>query len=77
MCIPIQRRSRRDRVLVAVANFALFAGIALSYAVHSLGTIEKNWLEALRGFLIGLSVGINLLVIRFGRGCGRSNAENA
>jgi hypothetical protein len=76
MCIPIHQCSRKDRALRALANFALFAGIALVYAVHSSGTIEKNWLEALRGFLIGLSIGINLLMIRLGRRSGRTTAEN-
>ena len=76
MCIPIHQRSRRDRALRSFANFALFIGIALSYTVHSTGAIERNWIDAAHGFLIGLSIGINFLVIRFGRSCSRSTAEN-
>lgn len=76
MCFPIHQRSRRDRGLLAVANISLFLGIALPYALHFNGAVERSWIEAVRGLLIGLSIGINLLVIRFGRRCSRSTAEN-
>lgn len=67
MCIPIQERSRKQRVWMAVANLALVAGIVSAYAFHPASALGKDWLDALRGLFFGVSIGINLWVLRFAR----------
>lgn len=64
MCIPIHQRRLRERVLFAVANLALAAGIGLPYLIHAASTSKADWLDASRGLLIGLSISMNLLLVR-------------
>ncbi|HEY6489110.1 MAG: hypothetical protein WCC26_19950 [Terracidiphilus sp.] len=52
---------------MVVANLSLVAGIVLPYAFHPASGLGKDWLEALRGLFIGVSIGVNLLVLRFAR----------
>jgi len=68
MCIPIGQRSVKDRVLFGIANIALCIGIALPYLVHAEGA-ARNWLHGICGLLLGISIGIKLFGLRFGRGC--------
>jgi hypothetical protein len=67
MCIPVHQRSRKERLLMALANLVLCIGIALPYAVHTSSGFGKNCLDATRGMLIGVSIGVNLFLIRFAR----------
>ncbi len=67
MCIPLHQGSKRDRILMALAGIALSAGIALPYLLHPSGAAGKNWFEAVRGLLMGISIGLNLFMIRFAR----------
>lgn len=69
MCVPVWQRSRKKRLLLAVANVCLFSGIALGMVMHPASALGKNWLEGSRGLLMGLSIGMNLMVLRFGRNC--------
>ena len=72
MCVPIHHQhSVRNRVLLAIANLALAAGIALPYLVHVAGTSKADWLDASRGLLIGMSISMNFLLIRQMRSCRR------
>ena len=62
MCIPIHQRSRRERILFAIANLSLAAGIALPYVFHSANSLGENWLHAARGFLMGIAIGVHLFL---------------
>jgi hypothetical protein len=48
---------------------SLVVGLLLWLFVHPSGQIEKNWLHAVCGFLLGLSVTINLMGLVFARRC--------
>jgi hypothetical protein len=69
MCIPVWKRSLKDRTLMAVANLALCIGLVLPYVVHPAGQRSADWLDGIRGLLIGMSIGMNLLIIRLGKRC--------
>jgi hypothetical protein len=64
--IAFHRRSFPDRALGAAAAVALLVSFALPLAVHPAGAMGRNWLEAARGLCAGLSIGMNLLVVRRG-----------
>jgi hypothetical protein len=63
MCIPIHERSRRDRILLSLAAFALAAGTGLPHLIHSSSALNEDWIDALRGLLMGVSIGMNLMLI--------------
>lgn len=54
---------------MAVANLALSIGLVLPYFIHPAGQRSADWLDGIRGLLIGVSIGMNLSIIRFGRRC--------
>jgi hypothetical protein len=66
MCIPIRERSRKQRGLIAIANLALCLGVALPYGFRPTG-LNPHWLDAARGLLFGVSIGTNLMILRFGK----------
>jgi hypothetical protein len=67
MCVPFRERSRRQRVLMAIANIALLFGIALPGGMHSMARLHPDVLDAVRGLLLGLSIGMNLMILRLGK----------
>jgi hypothetical protein len=69
MCIPNRLLDKKSRRLMALANFALVLGLSLWLLVHPSGQVERNWLHAACGFLLGLSITINLLGLRCARRC--------
>ena len=69
MCIPNQKLDKKSRRLMALANISLVIGLLLWLFVHPTVQIEKNWLHAVCGFLLGLSVTINLFGLWFARRC--------
>jgi hypothetical protein len=69
MCIPIRQLDPKTRRLLAIGNMSLVVGLLLWLFVHPSGQIEKNWLHAVCGFLLGLSVTINLMGLVFARRC--------
>jgi hypothetical protein len=69
MCIPIRQLDPKTRRLLAIGNISLVVGLLLWLFVHPSGQIEKNWLHAVCGFLLGLSVTINLMGLVFARRC--------
>lgn len=69
MYIRVQQRSRRQRMWMIVANLSLVAGVILPYAFHPASGPGKDWFEAVRGLFFGVSMGINLMVLRFARRC--------
>jgi hypothetical protein len=58
--------------LYCVANLALVAGLTLPYAFHPVGAPGKDWMEGVRGLLMGVSIGMNLMLV----GSRRSGPEN-
>jgi hypothetical protein len=69
MFIPIRQLDPKTRRLLAIGNMSLVVGLLLWLFVHPSGQIEKNWLHAVCGFLLGLSVTINLMGLVFARRC--------
>jgi hypothetical protein len=69
MYFPNRNLNPRDRVIFQIGNFSLVAGLLLWMFVHPASQIEKNWLHAICGFLLGLSITISLLRLRFARRC--------
>ncbi len=63
MCLQIHQRDARTRALLVLANFTLGAGIALPYLIHATTMPNLDWLDASRGLLIGISLGMNLLLL--------------
>lgn len=67
MCVPIRRRDPRTRAMMAIGNFSLAAGVlAWNFTRHT-GNAPHAWLDGITGLFFGLSIGINLWVIRRGR----------
>jgi hypothetical protein len=69
MGIPNRQLDPKTRRLLAIGNMSLVVGLLLWLFVHPSGQIEKNWLHAVCGFLLGLSVTINLMGLVFARRC--------
>jgi hypothetical protein len=69
MCILVGKQSWKGRSLRAVANIALCIGLVLPYFIHPAGQRSADWLDGIRGLLIGMSLAMNLFIIRFGRRC--------
>lgn len=69
MCIPYRQRDPKTRRLMVIGNFALVLGLALWLLVHPTGRFQKDWLDAACGFLLGLSIAINLYGLWFARHC--------
>ena len=54
---------------VALANGALAVGLLLRLFAHPASAMALNWLDALVGFLLGISVAVNLFGLRSARRC--------
>jgi hypothetical protein len=67
MCIPLRQRSRRDRILMGIANFALAFGAGLPHLIHRIPGIEMDVVDALCGFLLGFSICMNFSLNRQAR----------
>jgi hypothetical protein len=67
MCIPNQSLDKKTRRLMAIGNIALVIGLLLWEFAHPAGQFQKNCLHAVCGFLLGLSITINLFGLRFAR----------
>lgn len=63
MCVSAWQLSRKNRLWVMVANLCLCAGIALGAVTHPAGQAARNWTDGVRGLLVGLSIGMNLMVV--------------
>jgi hypothetical protein len=75
MCIPNRQLNPKARRNRAIANASLVAGLLLWNSVrwnwiHPSSQIELNYLDAMCGLLMGISIGINLFVLRSARRCG-------
>lgn len=63
MCVPVWRLSRKNRLWMVVANLCLCCGIVLGAVMHPAGQAAKDWTDGVRGLLMGLSIGVNLMVV--------------
>lgn len=69
MCIPNQQLDKKTRRLMALANISLVIGLLLWLFVHPSGQVERNWLHAACGFLLGFSITVNLYGLWVARRC--------
>jgi hypothetical protein len=69
MCVPYRQLSSKIRRLIALGNLCLVVGLLLWSFVHPAGQIERNWVHTASGFLIGLSIAINLFALIGARRC--------
>ena len=74
MPIRLRQFDPRTRGRMVFANLCLAVGLLLSVFVHPAGQIEQNWLHAACGFLLGVSIAVNLFgLLSVGR-CSASEA---
>jgi len=70
MCIPIHQLDRKGRILLFIANISLVIGLLLwnfrEYILAS-NPLERDLLHAVCGFLLGLSITINLRMAMLSR----------
>ena len=64
----------RTRQRMVLANLSLAAGLMLRVLVHPAGQIQRNWLDAACGFLLGISIGVNLFGLWSCRHCGANES---
>ncbi len=69
MCIAHATSSRRSRWLRATANLALVAGLLLWNFSPKTTLASHDWIDALMGLLMGLSIGMNLMLLFLARRC--------
>jgi hypothetical protein len=62
MCL-IGCRDSKSRIPFTIANSSLAIGLLLQQFVHPSGQIAKDCLHAACGFLLGLSIAINLKLV--------------
>lgn len=62
----------KGRWLRFVANLALAAGLLLWIFARQVGGHAHAWLDAVIGLLIGLSIGMNLMLVWKSRTCRRT-----
>jgi hypothetical protein len=77
MCLNHRQLDPQSRRRIVVANLSLILAILLWNSerwnwVHTSSQFQKNWLDAITGFLFGLYITINLIILRRRGGCGQS-----
>jgi zinc transporter ZupT len=60
---------------MVLANLSLVAGLLLWVFVHPAGQIQRNWLDAVCGFLLGVSIAVNLLNLWSSSRCRNTEPE--
>jgi hypothetical protein len=70
MCVLANETAKRRRRLVAIGSGCLAMGLGLSNFVSRPGVHDGPWLHALVGFLLGVSVVMNLSAAVMARRCG-------
>ena len=63
MCLPIHRRDPRTRALFITANLSLTAAVLALNFSRRFGQPTPGWLDALTGFLMGLAIALQILVL--------------
>ncbi len=70
MCIPVQPLDRKGRLLLFIANISLVIGLLLwnfREYVWASNPVARDLLHAVCGFLLGLSITINLRMVMLNR----------
>ena len=61
---------------MAIGNFSLVIGLLLRMFVDRTGT-DQGWFDAALGLFFGISIAINVFVLRFGGRCGDAEAKSS
>ncbi len=69
MCLARRNLSSKARRFLVAGNLCLAAGLVLSIFSRHLAPQHANLYDALRGFLIGLSIAFNIAVLRMRANC--------
>jgi hypothetical protein len=69
MCVPYNQRDPKARRLIVIGNLSLMAALLFWQFARPSGATAREWSDGLCGLLFGISIGINLLVLRSGRRC--------
>jgi hypothetical protein len=64
MCLARSNLSLKARRFLAIGSLCLVAGLLMSLFDKDLGRQHASLYDALRGFLIGLSVAFNFVALR-------------
>lgn len=72
MFIRIRKFDPKARGRMALANISLVFGLLLWLFVHPAGQVERDWLHAICGFLLGVSIVVNLLTFWSSKRCGET-----
>ncbi len=59
---------------MGIGNFALAAGLALPYVLHPASVTHKDWMDGVKGLLLGVSIGLNLMLLWSRRRCRKTEA---
>jgi hypothetical protein len=60
MCVAYRLNTSRSRRLCALGNGCLAAGLILFQLVHPAGALGRDFAHAAAGFLVGISMALNL-----------------
>jgi len=82
MCIADRQLDPKTRRRMIIGNLSLILGILLWNSVrwnwiHPSSQIERNYLDGVCGLLLGISIGINLFVLRHCSRCGQKENEQS
>lgn len=69
-----RRLDPKSRRLLAIGNFSLVLGL-LPWIFREYIHANHNWVDALCGFFIGLSIALNLFCLRAARRCRSVGSE--
>jgi uncharacterized membrane protein YccC len=69
MCLNHRFMPRKARIFLAIGNLCLFACVALNTSNHSLAVHHSDWLDFLRGMMIGLGATFVFFSARLARRC--------
>jgi hypothetical protein len=82
MCIADRQLDPKTRRLMVIANLSFILAILLRNSerwhwFHPSSQIERNYLDGVCGLLLGISIGINLFVLRHCSRCGQKENEQS
>ncbi|MGD0940722.1 MAG: hypothetical protein ABR905_13540 [Terracidiphilus sp.] len=74
MSIRFRQLDPKARGRMLLANISLTIGLVLWLFVHPASQVERNWFHGISGFLLGVSITINLLNLRSSSRCSDARA---
>jgi len=72
---PYWKRDRKSRWLFAIANLSLAVGLMLRVLVQPASGLARNWMDGLCGLLLGISIGMNVMLVIKARRCRTESLE--